>query len=860
MNKRLLSTLFLFAPLSGTFAQNLQKQFADAQDDWQKGNYISALTTFKSILNSPAGDAYFDRIALTTGELYQVTTLTTDGKTPRFSPGGKFAFWDRVADGKDQASYYRTDTKESGSIEGRALSVLQGDIRVFLRTVPDDSLRAAIKKRDDDARAAAAAGAPVAGGGARPTPGAMTPVTRFTALNTFLFSYDPKKKKEKQLLPKGWVVNELVGAESGTRVFFSALKPGAVYPAVFSLDIKEGKPVELVSAKAFPINLRLDRSGSQLLFEYGVRFPLVAADVRPEKTEGAIVYDLATSASVAIPGKMAAADPAFSSFLFVGKKDNLYTLSKVSKADPTKAEILYSTEKLLAEPAFSPDGSKVTFAVKVLDDYEIFCTDLKTSKTTQVTAEIQHDHLPQFVNDSVIVAAKGEPRHRRSYLYNLNTGTSLKLFHNNTVRTLVPEYDWDVHPNGGSIMITAERDGNTITPERGVYLVDLTRKITRTDLSGRIDEDIRSETALRNKGEEMFATIRDAVKDVSGQVSVHRIYDYENSLAHFGSKHITMPGNAKAIQFLYDQYKSFGYEPVIQSFQPTGRSATTGKTANVYAVLKGTVNPELVYVVSSHFDSVVAGPGADDDASGTSALLEAARVMAGHPMPCTIIFASFTGEEAGLLGSKEFVRQAKENKMLITGALNNDMVGWANDARLDNTIRYSNPGIRDVQHASAFLFSNLITYDVVYYKSTDAQSYYDAYGDIVGGIGSYPVLGSPYYHQWNDFLETINHQLVAEVSKTTVATLMLLASSPSRIKGVTVEKKADGSSSVSWQPSPEKDIDHYVVEYGKPGQAMTQKETRTPQIDLGKLEPGTRIQVKAWNTRKMGGWDWAIAP
>ena len=195
------------------------------------------------------------------------------------------------------------------------------------------------------------------------------------------------------------------------------------------------------------------------------------------------------------------------------------------------------------------------------------------------------------------------------------------------------------------------------------------------------------------------------------------------------------------------------------------------------------MNPELVYVVSSHYDSVAIGPGADDDTSGTAALLETARIMAGHPMPATIVFASFTGEEAGLLGSREFVRRAVEGKVKIVGALNNDMIGWANDHRLDNTIRYSNPGIRDIQHGAAIEFSNMITYDALYYKSTDAAAYYEAYGDIVGGIGSYPVLGNPHYHQSHDLLEGINHQLVAEVAKTTAATLMLLASSPSRIAG-----------------------------------------------------------------------------
>src|SRR5262249_58776106 len=161
-------------------------------------------------------------------------------------------------------------------------------------------------------------------------------------------------------------------------------------------------------------------------------------------------------------------------------------------------------------------------------------------------------------------------------------------------------------------------------------------------------------------------------------------------------------------------------------------------------------------------DSVEAGPGADDDASGTAALLEAARVLAGHPLPATVIFASMTGEEGGLLGSREFVRRAVEGKLHVAGVLNNDMIGWMNDERMDNTIRYSNPGIRDIQHAAAMQFTKLITYDALYWKGTDAMSFYDAYGAIIAGIRSHPGLCSPYYHQDSGLLEHQNHPLIAE--------------------------------------------------------------------------------------------------
>lgn len=226
-------------------------------------------------------------------------------------------------------------------------------------------------------------------------------------------------------------------------------------------------------------------------------------------------------------------------------------------------------------------------------------------------------------------------------------------------------------------------------------------------------------------------------------------------------------------------------------------------------------------------------------------------------MPCTIMFLAFTGEEAGLLGSREFVRQAVSKEIKIVGALNNDMVGWANNSRLDNTIRYSNEGIRDIQHAAASIFTDMITYDALYYKNTDAHAYYEAYGDIVGGIGSYPVLGNPYYHQWNDNLETVNHQLVTEVAKTTAATLMLLASSPSRLKGLSVKPQGKGDHIINWTASPELSISHYLIRYQSANGQWNTSQLNETTATLGNLKPGSTILVKAVNKAGFEGWDWA---
>jgi hypothetical protein len=597
--------------------------------------------------------------------------------------------------------------------------------------------------------------------------------------------------------------------------------------------------------------------------------------------------DLASRKVSIVAGTAPALSADGKTLAYVGRSGPEYALM-VGSTTGGQAVIRKTTQRLDA-PALSADGSRVAYQAMVRDDWEIFVAARDGSGEQQLTRDIQHDVLPRFVGPGAdrILAMIGEPRHRRSYLYAVPSSPdhathtrsaseapqigirstsdadlrgSVRLFHNNTVRTIAPEYQWAPSPDGTQILVGAERDGNTVSPARGVYAVDLRRRITKSTLLTRLRAELKSETALKTAGTHAFQPIASAVRDVLAHTSVSRIFGYEKALFDFDSKHISKPGNRLASEYLFNTYASFGYKPEYQWFDPSPRAAFGGRTANVVATLRGTANPELVYVVSSHFDSVEAGPGADDDTSGTAALLEAARVLADHPMPATIVFASFTGEEAGLLGSREFVRRAVAGRMKVAAALNNDMIGWANDQRLDNTIRYSNPGIRDIQHAAAMLFTRLITYDALYFKGTDAAALYDSYGDVIGGIGSYPVLSSPHYHQASDLLEYENHQLITETSKTTIATLMLLASSPSRLTNLKVDTFAGGVASLSWTPSPETGVASYIVASGTTADPLRRRVVVSqPRVTMAQVPPGTIVSVKAVNARGLEGWDWARA-
>jgi hypothetical protein len=119
------------------------------------------------------------------------------------------------------------------------------------------------------------------------------------------------------------------------------------------------------------------------------------------------------------------------------------------------------------------------------------------------------------------------------------------------------------------------------------------------------------------------------------------------------------------------------------------------------------------------------------------------------------------------------------------------------------------------------------------------------------------VLGNPNYHQATDTIETVNFKQVAETSKVTAATLMYLASSPSRLKGLAIAATPAGVKA-TWTASPEKGVTSYVVAYGPGANPLkTRLTVPGPTAMLPPLPAGTQISVKAINSRGLEGWDWA---
>jgi aminopeptidase YwaD len=109
------------------------------------------------------------------------------------------------------------------------------------------------------------------------------------------------------------------------------------------------------------------------------------------------------------------------------------------------------------------------------------------------------------------------------------------------------------------------------------------------------------------------------------------------------------------------------------------------KAANVCGVVKGTIHPDSIIMITAHYDHLgglgkdTYFPGANDNASGVSLLLNLARYYAKNPQPYTIGFILFSGEEAGLVGSKYFTENPLINLNNIRFLTNTDLAGTGVD-------------------------------------------------------------------------------------------------------------------------------------------------------------------------------------
>ena len=194
------------------------------------------------------------------------------------------------------------------------------------------------------------------------------------------------------------------------------------------------------------------------------------------------------------------------------------------------------------------------------------------------------------------------------------------------------------------------------------------------------------------------------VRDISPQ----RIEGYINKLVSFGTRHTLSDtvsdtrGIGAARRWIKSELERCGAGKLNVAFDghlhPVDRRIVRPvEIVNVVATLPGTqaASKERLYVVSGHYDSrrsddadaVGDAPGANDDASGTAAVMELACVMARYKFDATLVFMTVAAEEQGLYGATDFAEKARQKKLNIAGMFTNDIIGssMSDDGKRDNT-------------------------------------------------------------------------------------------------------------------------------------------------------------------------------
>ncbi len=295
---------------------------------------------------------------------------------------------------------------------------------------------------------------------------------------------------------------------------------------------------------------------------------------------------------------------------------------------------------------------------------------------------------------------------------------------------------------------------------------------------------------------------------------------------------------------------------------------------NVVATLKGTQpqSSARVYVVSGHYDSMCGraadgkceAPGANDDASGTAAVLEMARVMAKYEFDATIVFMAVAGEEQALLGSTYFAEQAKKDSMDIEGMFTNDIIGnslGGNGVRDTRTVRVFSEGVpssetpaeADIRRgiggendsASRQLARFIKETAAGYVPGMQVMMVYrrDRYlrgGDhrpfLERGFAAvrFTEVNENYNHQhqnvriengveYGDLVKFVDFNYVANVSRVNAASLAMLALAPARPKNVgIVTARFTNDTDLKWDANKEPDLAGYEIVW---------RETTSPALD-----------------------------
>ncbi len=234
------------------------------------------------------------------------------------------------------------------------------------------------------------------------------------------------------------------------------------------------------------------------------------------------------------------------------------------------------------------------------------------------------------------------------------------------------------------------------------------------------------------------------------------------------SRHYLNPSNAKAADFIFEKFTGYGYSPAIQNF-----SGSRGE--NVIATKTGTKYPEKEFIICGHYDNMPSGstaPGADDNGSGTVAVLEAARILAPFDFDYTIRFAAWDEEEIGLVGSHAYAQSAFDQGHQILGVLNLDMIAWDSDNDYTYTIATNSlsQAFTNDYIATTALYQPQFTHNYYYTTASDHASFWEFGYPAFLAIEDWYDFNA-YYHTTNDDIPILNMDYFVAFVRSAIANL-----------------------------------------------------------------------------------------
>jgi hypothetical protein len=229
--------------------------------------------------------------------------------------------------------------------------------------------------------------------------------------------------------------------------------------------------------------------------------------------------------------------------------------------------------------------------------------------------------------------------------------------------------------------------------------------------------------------------------------------------------------------YAYEQFAGLGLVVTYHNYVWSGH-----QLRNVVAEKPGMVDPDEVYLITAHVDDLPEGslaPGADDNGSGSVAVLMAARLLVSHRFAHTVRFVLFTGEEQGLRGSDVYAAARAARGENIQGVVNLDMIGYNSDEeRAIDLYAYTNvPASLELTR----LFSDAIGVyglNLAPYRDNNVWpiNASDQWSFLQWGYPAFLAIEdvddfTPHYHQTTDRLLTLDLDYYADFTRAAIATI-----------------------------------------------------------------------------------------